>query len=182
MGFRAWKGIDFSRTVGLFLESGANALALLLVGTGIRIASGNLVLTAGDITLTSGDLTLTDGDLVVTGGTTNGLRTNILIDATAAVSPTAAQSGTVFIATAATGAYAVTLPTGIKGLTYTFVTGHAGNEIAITGAGSEEIYALADDSGASIHDGVITNTGGTNILGDRVTLVYDGVGDWWAVS
>jgi len=174
MSFRAFKGIDFGKGIALARDLVANAL--LLKGTGLRIVSGNLVLTSGNLTLDAGNLTMT-------AGKTDGLRTNLVIDTTAAVSPTLAQSGTVFVATASSGAYAVTLPTGPPaGITYTFVTGHAGNEIAITAEGTDTIYALADDSGASINDGVVTNTGGTNILGDRITIVSDGVSAWWAIS
>lgn len=99
---------------------------------------------------------------------------------------TVAQSGEVFIGTEA-GVQTYTLPIATTaGLRYTFVAGNAGGEVLVTPNAADSIKCKATvDQGASVAPVAgtgIKNTAATNVLGDNITLVSDGVSAWYMVA
>lgn len=98
-----------------------------------------------------------------------------------------AESGTVMIATKASATQTFVLPSAATGgLIFTFICGSAAGEILIDPAGSEVIGAkAANNAGADITPAGgtgIKNTAATNIIGDYITLVSDGVSKWYTVA
>jgi len=106
------------------------------------------------------------------------------VDATIAV--TAAVNNKVFIATKASLTQTFTLPAAsTAGLQYTFICGNAGGEIKILGSAGDTINCKAANAGASVSvaaDTGIKNTAATNVLGDTITLVSDGVTNWYGIA
>jgi hypothetical protein len=93
---------------------------------------------------------------------------------------TAAETGHVFLATAASGTQTFTLPAAAAGLMYTFVCGHASGEILITPATGDAIRTMAfgaigaDADTAAVAPAAgtgIKNTAATNVIGDNITLL-----------
>lgn len=101
----------------------------------------------------------------------------------------ATESGKVVKATKASATQTFTLPAATaKGCVFTFKCGHASGEVLIDPAGTDTIVCNAN-SGASPASAIapaggtgIKNTAATNIIGDYVTLVADGVSAWDAVA
>ena len=144
-------------------------------------------LTLGEDLVVGDDATVT-GDLLVTGaatfstaptfsgGTTRPIVQSALVGATVAL--TAAQSGTVFINRSTSGSPSWTLPTAAAGLWYTFTVSNVTAGFTVTGG---TIFARANPNGASVTGSTLTNTQGTAVIGDSVTLVCDGT-SWRAIS
>lgn len=105
-------------------------------------------------------------------------------DATITVS--AAVNNKVFIATKASATQTFTLPAAsTAGLEYTFICGNAGGELKILGIAGNTINCKTAAAGTVLSiaaDTGIKNTAATNIVGDTITLVSDGVTFWYAVS
>jgi hypothetical protein len=124
---------------------------------------------------------------VFTAGKPVGFQT----DASAAtIAVTAAQTGTVFLATKGSATQTYTLPAVAAGLTYTFICGHASGEILVTPTGSvTTVFTTFAAVGADADTAIVTlttgtglkNTAATNAIGDSITLVSDGVG-WYGVG
>jgi len=106
------------------------------------------------------------------------------VDATVAI--TAAVNNKVFIATKASLTQTFTLPAAsTAGLQYTFICGDAGGELKILGSAGDTIKLKTAAGGTLLSiaaDTGIKNTAATNIVGDTITLVSDGVTFWYAVS
>ncbi len=117
-------------------------------------------------------------------GAQTGVRRDAQVNSTAGtIVLTAAQSGQIIRATLGSDTQTFELPAATaKGVQYTFICGHASGEILIDPAGSDKIKCKAtNDDGASIAPAGgtgIKNTAGTNIIGDYITLVADGVDQW----
>jgi len=134
---------------------------------------------------TTSDATV-GGTLAVTGvatftaapsGPTTRLVTNsALVGATVVL--TAAQSGQVFNNRATSGTPSWTLPTAANGLWYTFTVSSVTAGFTVTGG---TIVAKASATGAAITGTTLTNTQGTAVVGDTITLVCDGT-SWRMVS
>jgi len=96
---------------------------------------------------------------------------------------TAAESGTIF--GMATNAKTFTLPAAAAGLTYTFInTGAATNNNILIDSGTVEIFGtfvLAASIVIASAETLLTNTQGSSIKGDSVTLVSDGTG-WFIIG
>ena len=92
----------------------------------------------------------------------------------------------VFIATKASATQTFTLPAAsTAGLQYTFICGDDGGEIRILGSAGDTIKLKTAAAGTLLSvaaDTGIKNTTATNIVGDTITLVSDGVTFWYAVS
>lgn len=100
---------------------------------------------------------------------------------------TPAMAGKTWIATEA-AVQTFTLPTAasMPGARQTFICGNAGGEILVTPNAADQISAkgLVDHS-TSVKPAAgtgIKNTAATNVLGDHITLVSDGVLTWHEVS
>ena len=110
---------------------------------------------------------------------------------TAAVGPivlTAANAGQVSICTLGSGNQTFTLPSAVNnGLTFTFICGNAAGEILVnpaTGLGQNFIIK-ASEGGAAVTTAAntgIKNTAATNVLDDRITVISDGIGTWYAIN
>jgi len=101
---------------------------------------------------------------------------------------TVADSGKTYICTKSSATQTFTLPTAatLPGFRATFVCGNAGGEILITPNAADQISAkgLVDHS-TSVKPAAgtgIKNTAATNVLGDHITLVSDGVNTWHEVA
>ena len=110
------------------------------------------------------------------GPTTRLVTNSALVGATVVL--TAAQSGQVFNNRATSGTPSWTLPTAANGLWYTFTVSSVTAGFTVTGG---TIVAKASATGAAITGTTLTNTQGTAVVGDTITLVCDGT-SWRMVS
>lgn len=101
---------------------------------------------------------------------------------------TAADSGKMIVATKATATQVFTLPTAaVAGQRFTFVCGHASGEILINPITAQsivgKIHAAQDGTGLAPAAGTgIKNTAASNVVGDAITLVSDGVTTWYITA
>lgn len=113
----------------------------------------------------------------------SGPQTSVVVNSAAAgatVVLTAAQSGGTFINVSTSGSPSWTLPAAANGLKYTFVTGNTTAGFTVTGAGV--IHAKTSASGTAITTTTtLTNTQGTAVVGDTITIVSDGTA-WWMTA
>lgn len=124
-------------------------------------------------------------------GATAGLRRSVVTGTDATYALTAAQSGTVFVATKSSATQTYTLPSvATAGLTYTFICGHADGEILVTPAASQAIKIVtfaavgADADTAIVAPAAgtgVKNTAATNAVTDNLTLVSDGT-QWFGIG
>ena len=112
--------------------------------------------------------TTISGVLTTTGGTSRVVTQSALVGATVVL--TAANSGSVNINRSTSGTPSWTLPTNVAGLTYTFVVANVTAGFTVTGG---TIKAKANAAGAAISGTTLTNTQGTAVVGDTITLVAD---------
>jgi len=92
-----------------------------------------------------------------------------LVGATVAL--TAAQCGQVFNNRATSGTPSWTLPTAANGLWFIFTVSNVTAGFTITGG---TIVAKTSATGTAINGTTLTNTQGTAVVGDTITLVCDG--------
>lgn len=92
---------------------------------------------------------------------------------------TAAQSGQTFINVSTSGSPSWTLPAAANGLKYTFVCGNTTAGFTVTAAGT--IHAKTSATGTAISGTTLTNTQGTAVVNDTITLVSDGTA-WWMTA
>lgn len=111
-----------------------------------------------------------------TGPQTRPVNTNALVGATVVL--TAAQSGQVFVNRSTSGTPSWTLPAAADGLTYTFVVSSTTAGFTVTGG---TIKAKTTATGTAISGTTLTNTQGTAVVGDTITLVCDGT-SWLMTS
>lgn len=101
----------------------------------------------------------------------------------------ATESGAMVVATKTSATQTFTLPAAtVAGCTYTFKVGNgaeAGEILINPGAGYVIQCKATNDSGAEVRPAAgtgIKNTAGTNVDGDYITLVADGVVTWHTVA
>lgn len=109
-----------------------------------------------------------------TGPTVRATASSALVGATVVL--TAADSGKLLINRSTSGSPSWTLPTGADGIWFTFYTANVTAGFTVTGG---TVFARASATGASITGTTLTNTQGTAVVGDNVTLVYDGTSSTW---
>lgn len=161
--------------------AGTRALSVTAAGADIpgTLAVGGTLAVTGALTQT--------GAAAFAAATTGVTREGI-IDLTGATrTMTVAESGAVVRLTKASATQTETLPAATNsGVYYTFVCGHASGEILIDPNGTDTIKCKAtNDAGASVAPAGgtgIKNTAATNIIGDYITLVADGVSQWDCVG
>lgn len=110
------------------------------------------------------------------GQTRPDVQLSALVGATVVL--TAAMSGAVLINRSTSGSPSWTLPTNAAGLYYTFYVRDVTTGFTVTGG---TIKAKASATGAAISGTTLTNTQGTAVIGDRITLLADGT-NWIAIS
>lgn len=126
----------------------------------------------------SGTNTMT-GPLVTTGGHTGAVGQSALVGATVVL--TAADSGKTLFNRSTSGSPSWTLPAATTaGLKFTFVCANTTAGFTVTGA--QVIHLKTSASGTVLTSTTtITNTQGTAIVGDTISLVSDGA-VWWMTA
>lgn len=114
----------------------------------------------------------------IPAGTGSPVVQSALVGATVVL--TAAQSGGTFQNRATSGSPSWTLPTCANGLEYTFTTASTSAGFTVTGA--QVIHAKTSATGTAITTTTtLTNTQGTAVVGDAITIVGDGTA-WWVTA
>lgn len=112
-----------------------------------------------------------------TGPSVRAVATSALVGATVVL--TAADSGKTLINVSTSGTPSWTLPTAANGLWFTFVCGNTTAGFTVTNG---VIHLKTSASGTVLTSTTtITNTQGTAIVGDTITIVSDGTA-WWMVA
>lgn len=94
---------------------------------------------------------------------------------------TAAMSGLVYVGTKTSATQVISLPAPTTaGLVFTFICGHADGEINIDPGAATYTIKGVGISVAATKD--LKNTAASNAVGDSVTLVSDGVTNWWIIA
>lgn len=151
--------------------------------SGVRL-NANEPLVVASSTTHSGTTTFTGpaiftNTITVTNGLTTGLGSQVIQSALvgATVVVTAAQSGATFQNRSTSGSPSWTLPTCVNGLQYTFTCANTTAGFTITGP--QVIHAKTSATGTAITSTTtITNTQGTAVVGDSLTITGDGTA-WW---
>lgn len=113
---------------------------------------------------------------VFSGGLTRPVAQSALVGATVVL--TAADSGSVLINRSTSASPSWTLPTNAAGLYFTFVVASTSAGFTVTGG---TIKAKTTATGTAISGTTLTNTQGTAVVGDTITLVADGT-NWVMTS
>lgn len=117
------------------------------------------------------------GQVVTTGGATKKVSQSALVGATVVL--TTADSGSVLINRSTSGTPSWTLPTAATGLHFTFVCGNTTAGFTVTGG---VVHLKTSASGTVLTSTTtITNTQGTAIVGDTISIVCDGTA-WWMTA
>jgi len=110
-------------------------------------------------------------------------------DTTTTITVAASDSGTTYIAKRSSSTQTFTLPSAsTAGLTYTFINGHVDGMIYIKGQSGDTINCKSNADGTDrVSVSVAATTGlrnnaATNVLGDNITLVSDGISTWWMTA
>jgi len=110
-------------------------------------------------------------------------------DTTATITVAASDTGTTYIAKRSSSTQTFTLPSAsTAGLTYTFINGHVDGMIYIKGQSGDTINCKSNADGTDrVSVSVAATTGlrnnsATNVLGDNITLVSDGISTWWMTA
>jgi hypothetical protein len=110
-------------------------------------------------------------------------------DTTATIAVAASDTGTTYIAKRSSSTQTFTLPSAsTAGLTYTFINGHVDGMIYIKGQSGDTINCKSNADGTDrVSVSVAATTGlrnnaATNVLGDNITLVSDGISTWWMTA
>lgn len=115
----------------------------------------------------------------------NGGRTPRTVINSAAVGATvvltAANSGAVLINVSTSGSPSWTLPAKQTGLDFTFVTGNTTAGYTITAADAVIHFKTSASGTVLTSTTTLTNTQGTAIVGDTISLVCDGTA-WWMTA
>lgn len=133
-----------------------------------------------DMSGSSGTFKFPTGAVTFGGGAVSGFAVPIVQSALvgATVALTAAQSGGVFLNRSTSGSPSWTLPAATTaGLEYTFICANTTAGFTVTGA--QVIHFKTSASGTVLTSTTtLTNTQGTAIVGDFISLVSDGA-VWW---
>lgn len=157
------------------LEDGIPGVKYDGLNTQKNTSLGGTLAVTGTSTFT-GAVTFTAAPVFSSGFSVTTVVQSALVGATVAL--TAAQSGGVFINRSTSGSPSWTLPTNASGLIYTFVVANVTAGFTITGG---TIKAKTSATGTAISGTTLTNTQGTAVVGDTITLVADGT-NWVATS
>lgn len=136
--------------------------------------TSNLVV-AGTAAIT-GAATFSAAPVFSGGQTRPDVQLSALVGATVAL--TAAMSGAVLINRSTSGSPSWTLPTNAAGLYYTFYVRDVTTGFTVTGG---TIKAKTSATGTAISGTTLTNTQGTAVIGDTITLLADGT-NWIAIA
>ncbi len=140
-------------------------------------------------TLAASGAATVGGALTVTGalaaGSLSGPINGPVFNALASTTLTATHVGGTIIAPV-DGAYTMPAAATFPGGRITVITGvaSAGTGVRLTRAGSDTLEGKTTPAGTVAITGATTytNTGASDVVGDHVTMVSDGVSKWWAVA
>ena len=106
---------------------------------------------------------------IPTGAVLRTVTDSALVGATVVL--TAAQSGQTFNNRSTSGTPSWTLPAAANGLWFTFTVSNTTAGFTVTGG---TIHAKTSATGTAVSGTTLTNTQGTAVVGDTITLVCDG--------
>lgn len=127
-------------------------------------------------TITSAGLIST---VAPTGPQVRAVSQSALVGATVVL--TAADSGKVLINRSTSGSPSWTLPTEANGLYFTFVTGNTTAGFTVTSATGVIHFKTSASGTVLTSTTTLTNTQGTAIVGDTISIVCDGTA-WWMTA
>lgn len=130
----------------------------------------------GSTLAVTGVATFTAAPVFSSGFSYTSVVQSALVGATVAL--TAAQSGSLLINRSTSGSPSWTLPTNAAGLWFTFTVANVTAGFTVTGG---TIKAKTTATGTAISGTTLTNTQGTAVVGDTITLVADGT-NWVMVA
>lgn len=145
-------------------ENGLNTLENTSIGGTLAVTGTSTFTGAATFTVAS------------SGPTVRPTSQSALVGATVVL--TASDSGKVLINRSTSGSPSWTLPTAADGLWFTFVVANVTAGFTVTGG---TIKAKTSATGTAISGTTLTNTQGTAVVGDTITLVCDGT-NWVATS
>lgn len=94
---------------------------------------------------------------------------------------TIAQSGGVFLNVSTSGSPSWTLPVGVSGTNFCFITANTTTGFTVTNA-TQVIHFKTSSTGTALTSTTtLTNTQATAVVGDAINLVCDGTA-WWATA
>jgi hypothetical protein len=171
--------IGVERDTGVLVFRGGASVKAAVDDTSTQTIAGTKTLT-GTVNLT--------GAAAFTGATT-GVRRPATVTTETTRTLTAAESGAVMVCTAASGTQVFTLPLALtSGLEYSFVCGHASGEIHVGVGTGDRIVGKTDGAAAgtglisTVTTGLLKDTAASNVVGDHVTLVSDGLLSWYMIA
>lgn len=182
----------------VYLEHGGDKLTAESGGT-ISAESGSTVTLAGTNTLSgtntiSGATSISGAETVASGGSTTYASGSTLTEASGSkhvfqlqskgtsYTVLASESGATFVSSAADVVF--TLPATAAGLVYRFINGSvsAGTGLSVSPNASDKIMgSIGSVAITSADDKDLINTGATDVLGDSLTLMGDGVDGWYII-
>lgn len=94
---------------------------------------------------------------------------------------TASQSGSVLINNSTSGTPSWTLPAPANGLQFTFICGNTTNGFTVTSSAAVIHFKTSASGTVLTSTTTLTNTQGTAIVGDTISIVCDGTA-WWMTA
>lgn len=159
----------------MFLSGVTFKKPVILSGTSATLAVGGTSTFTGVATFTAAPVFTA----APSGPSTRAVAQSALVGATVVL--TAADSGKVLINRSTSGSPSWTLPAEANGLWFTFVCGNTTAGFTVTSA-TGVIHAKTSASGTAITSTTtITNTQGTAVVGDTLSIVCDGTA-WWMTA
>lgn len=154
----------------------------LVTGKPVTLSGTAATLAVGGTSTFTGVATFTAAPVFTvapTGPMTRTVNQSALVGATVVLA--ASDSGSININRSTSGSPSWTLPAATtSGLLYTFITANTTAGFTVTGA--QVIHAKTSATGTAITTTTtLTNTQGTAVVGDHITIVSDGA-VWWITS
>lgn len=156
------------------LRTGLPTVLESTLASGTQTITGNMSV-SGTSTFT-GAVTLTTG---ATGPQTRLTSSSAAVGATVVL--TAADSGKVLINASTSASPSWTLPAKANGLYFTFVCGNTTAGFTVTAADAVIHFKTSASGTVLTSTTTLTNTQGTAIVGDTISIVCDGTA-WWMVA
>ena len=154
-------------------SAGLNTAENTILGGTLAVTGAATLSSTLDVT---GVATFTAAPVFSGGQTRTNVQLSALVGATVVL--TAAMSGAVLINRSTSGSPSWTLPTNVAGLYFTFYVRDVTTGFTVTGG---TIKAKTNAAGTAISGTTLTNTQGSAVVGDTVTLLADGT-NWIAIA
>lgn len=155
--------------MSLLLENYLPVVQYNGLNTNKPVALGGNVTVAGSLTVTG----------LVSGPQKYNVINSALVGATVVL--TNAQSDSICINISTSGSPSWTLPVGVAGTAFTFICGNTTAGFTVTNA-TQVIHFKTSASGTVLTSTTtLTNTQGTAIVGDTISLICDGTA-WWMTA